>query len=165
MLRMSFRRLFARRLCLRFQARPKFRPATDALKAAGCEKLFVEKASGAQRDRPDPSAALNYLRQGTAVLWKLDRLTRSLKKLIETVALLESRSIELCSLTEAIDATTAGEKLAFQYSVPWRRSNVRSSANTPKRTGGCPCPRQKRRTSFLVGRERPRGRQNNAVRP
>jgi DNA invertase Pin-like site-specific DNA recombinase len=86
----------------------------DALKAAGCEKLFVEKASGAQRDRPELLAALEYLREGDSlVVWKLDRLARSLKQLIETVELLESRSIGLRSLTEAIDTTTAGGKLVF----------------------------------------------------
>jgi DNA invertase Pin-like site-specific DNA recombinase len=86
----------------------------DALKAAGCEKLFVEKASGAQRDRPELLAALEYLRAGDSlVVWKLDRLARSLKQLIETVELLESRSIGLRSLTEAINTTTAGGKLVF----------------------------------------------------
>jgi DNA invertase Pin-like site-specific DNA recombinase len=86
----------------------------DALKAAGCEKLFVEKASGAQRDRPELLAAMDYLRAGDSlVVWKLDRLARSLKQLIETVELLESRSIGLRSLTEAIDTTTAGGKLVF----------------------------------------------------
>jgi DNA invertase Pin-like site-specific DNA recombinase len=86
----------------------------DALKAVGCEKLFVEKASGAQRDRPELLAALDYLRAGDSlVVWKLDRLARSLKQLIETVELLESRSIGLRSLTEAIDTTTAGGKLVF----------------------------------------------------
>jgi DNA invertase Pin-like site-specific DNA recombinase len=86
----------------------------DVLKAAGCEKLFVEKASGAQRDRPELLAALDYLRAGDSlVVWKLDRLARSLKQLIETVELLESRRIGLRSLTEAIDTTTAGGKLVF----------------------------------------------------
>jgi DNA invertase Pin-like site-specific DNA recombinase len=86
----------------------------DALKVAGCEKLFVEKASGAQRDRSELLAALDYLRAGDSlVVWKLDRLARSLKQLIETVELLESRRIGLRSLTEAIDTTTAGGKLVF----------------------------------------------------
>jgi DNA invertase Pin-like site-specific DNA recombinase len=86
----------------------------DALKAAGCEKIFVEKASGAQRDRPELLAALDYLRAGDSlVVWKLDRLARSLKQLIETVELLESRGIGLCSLTEAINTATAGGKWVF----------------------------------------------------
>lgn len=86
----------------------------DALRAAGCEKLFVEKASGAKPDRPELMAAINYVREGdTLVVWKLDRLARSLKQLIETVELLESRTIGMRSLTEAIDTTTSGGRLIF----------------------------------------------------
>ncbi len=87
----------------------------DALKAAGCDRLFEETASGADRDRPELKAALDYLRRGdTLVVWKLDRLARSLKQLIETVEDLESRNIGFRSLTEAIDTTTAGGRLVFQ---------------------------------------------------
>lgn len=86
----------------------------DALKAAGCEKVFVEKASGAQRERPELQAALEYLRAGDAlVVWKLDRLARSVKQLIETVEGMEAKGIGFRSLTEAIDTTTAGGKLVF----------------------------------------------------
>lgn len=86
----------------------------DALKAAGCEKLFTEKASGAQRDRPELAAALSFMRKGDSlVVWRLDRLARSLPQLIETVAQLESEGIGLRSLTEAIDTATAGGKLIF----------------------------------------------------
>jgi DNA invertase Pin-like site-specific DNA recombinase len=86
----------------------------DALEAAGCDKIFEEKASGAQRDRPQLMAALDYMRNGdTLVVWKLDRLARSLKQLIETVELLEERGIGFRSLTEAIDTTTSGGKLVF----------------------------------------------------
>jgi len=86
----------------------------DALTATGCERVFVEKASGAQRDRPELMAALEYVRAGdTLVVWKLDRLARSLKQLIETVERLADREIGLRSLTEAIDTTTAGGKLVF----------------------------------------------------
>lgn len=86
----------------------------DALRKAGCEKVFVEKASGAQRERPELKAALEYVRAGdTLVVWKLDRLARSLKQLIESVELLAGREIGFRSLTEAIDTTTAGGKLVF----------------------------------------------------
>ena len=86
----------------------------DALNAAGCERVFTEKASGAQRDRPELAAAFSYMRQGDSlVVWKLDRLARSLSQLIETVAHLESQGIGFRSLTEAIDTTTAGGKLIF----------------------------------------------------
>ena len=58
----------------------------DALKTAGCNRVFEEKASGAQRERPALKAALEYMRQGdTLVVWRMDRLARSLKQLIETV--------------------------------------------------------------------------------
>lgn len=87
---------------------------TDALKAAGCERIFTEKASGAQHDRPELDAALDYMRAGDSlVVWKLDRLARSLPRLIETVNTLEERKIGFRSLTEAIDTTTAGGMLVF----------------------------------------------------
>ncbi|AGI10509.1 recombinase family protein (plasmid) [Xanthomonas citri pv. citri] len=86
----------------------------DALTAADCEKVFTEKASGAQRDRPELAAALSYMRAGDSlVVWKLDRLARSLPQLIETVATLEDQGIGFRSLTEVIDTTTAGGKLIF----------------------------------------------------
>ena len=86
----------------------------DALSAAGCEKIFEEQASGAQRDRPQLAAAIDYMRSGdTLVVWKLDRLARSMKQLIETVEGLDARGIGFRSLTEAIDTTTPGGKLVF----------------------------------------------------
>lgn len=86
----------------------------DALRAAGCEEIFIEKASGAQRDRPEMQAALRHLRAGdTLVVWKLDRLARSMKQLIETIESLEAKGVGFRSLTEAIDTTTPGGRLLF----------------------------------------------------
>ncbi|MEP6987112.1 MAG: recombinase family protein [Chloroflexota bacterium] len=86
----------------------------DALAQTPCDKVFTEKASGAQRDRPQLMAALEYMREGdTLVVWKLDRLARSLRQLIETVDMLEKRGIGFRSLTEAIDTTSPGGKLVF----------------------------------------------------
>jgi DNA invertase Pin-like site-specific DNA recombinase len=86
----------------------------DALQQAGCEKIFTEKASGAQRERPELKAALDYIRPGDAlVVWKLDRLARSIRQLIDTIESLEARGIGFRSLTEAIDTTTPGGKLIF----------------------------------------------------
>lgn len=86
----------------------------DALRGVGCEKIFTEKASGSQRDRPQLKAALEYVRSGdTLVVWKLDRLARSLKQLIETVEQLKERDIDFRSLTEAIDTATPGGRLTF----------------------------------------------------
>ncbi len=90
------------------------RMQVDALKDAGCERVFQEKASGAQRDRPELRSAIDYAREGdTIVVWKLDRLARSLKQLIETVEGLEARGIGFKSVTETIDTTSPGGKLVF----------------------------------------------------
>ena len=87
---------------------------TDALSRAGCEKVFTEQASGARGDRPELLAAIDYVREGdTLMVWKLDRLARSLKQLIQTVEGLEDRNVGLRSLTEAIDTTTSGGRLIF----------------------------------------------------
>ena len=77
-----------------------------ALKSAGCKKIFEEKASGAQRERPQLAAALDYMREGdTLCVWKLDRLARSLKQLIETVEAFDRRGMHLLSLTEKLNKT------------------------------------------------------------
>jgi DNA invertase Pin-like site-specific DNA recombinase len=105
----------------------------DALKASGCGKLFVEKASGAKEDRPQLLAALDYLREGdTLVVWKLDRLARSMKQLIETVDQLKARGIGFRSLTEAIDTTTAAGELFFHIFgalAQFERSIIRERTN------------------------------------
>ena len=86
----------------------------NALREAGCEKVFTEKASGAQRDRPELRAALDYLRVGdTLAVWKLDRLARSVRQLVETAEDLAKREIGLRVLTQAIDTTSPGGRLVF----------------------------------------------------
>jgi len=86
----------------------------DALAAAGCEKVFEDRASGAHADRAGLQAALDYVRDGEVlVVWKLDRLGRSLPHLIETVTALAKRGVGFRSLTEAIDTTTSGGRLVF----------------------------------------------------
>jgi DNA invertase Pin-like site-specific DNA recombinase len=86
----------------------------DALKTAGCGKVYQETASGAKAERPVLEEVLGYLRPGdTLVVWRLDRLGRSLKHLIEVVAALAERGIGFKSLTEQIDTTTPGGKLIF----------------------------------------------------
>jgi DNA invertase Pin-like site-specific DNA recombinase len=86
----------------------------DALAAAGCAKVFEDRASGVQADRAGLQAALDYVRDGEVlVVWKLDRLGRSLPHLIETVAAPERRGVGFRSLTEAIDTTTPGGRLIF----------------------------------------------------
>ncbi len=86
----------------------------DALKKAGCSKIFTDTASGAKTERKGLDEALSYVREGdTLVVWRLDRLGRSLTHLIETVSQLDNRKIGFKSLTEQIDTTTSGGKLIF----------------------------------------------------
>jgi DNA invertase Pin-like site-specific DNA recombinase len=86
----------------------------DALAAAGCGKVFKDRASGARADRPGLQKALDCVREGDVlIVWKLDRLGRSLPRLIETVSALEKRGVGFRSLTEEIDRTTPGGRLVF----------------------------------------------------
>ncbi len=86
----------------------------DALQQAGCERIFQDKVSGAKTERPGLQEAIDFLRNGDSlVVWRLDRLGRSLKHLLETVAHLEERDIGFRSLQEAIDTTTSGGRLIF----------------------------------------------------
>ena len=86
----------------------------DALAKVPCDRIFTDTASGAKTDRAGLTEALSHLRKGdTLVVWKLDRLGRSLKQLIEVALDLEKRGIGLRSLQEQIDTTTPGGKLVF----------------------------------------------------
>ena len=86
----------------------------DALKAAGCERIFSDQLSGARVDRPGLAEALAYVRpQDILAVWRLDRLGRSISHLIEVVGDLEQRGVGVRSLTEVIDSTTTGGKLVF----------------------------------------------------
>jgi len=86
----------------------------DALTSAGCERIIEDKISGAKADRPGLKAAIDYARAGdTLVVWRLDRLSRSLKDLIELVSVLNSKGIDLKSLHESIDTSTSSGKLIF----------------------------------------------------
>jgi DNA invertase Pin-like site-specific DNA recombinase len=124
---------------------------SDALRAAGCQRIFTEQASGAQRDRPQLKAALDYARDGAGdilVVWRLDRLARSLGQLIETVEHLEARQIGFRSLTEAIDTQSAGGRLVFHLfgaMAEFERSLIRertraglAAARARGRVGGRP---------------------------
>ena len=121
----------------------------DALAQAGCAKVFEETASGAKADRVVLNDVLGYLRAGdTLVVWRLDRLGRSLGHLIETVAALANRGIGFRSLTEQIDTTTSGGKLVFHVFgalAEFERDLVRerthaglAAARARGRTGGRP---------------------------
>jgi len=111
----------------------------DALKAAGCYRVFTETASGARADRPVLEQVLDQLRPGdTLVVWKLDRLGRSLRHLVDTITGLADRGVGFRSLQEAIDTTTPGGKLVFHLLPPWPSSNATSSGNA--RPPGWPRP-------------------------
>src|SRR3954447_20373028 len=88
----------------------------DAFAEAGCQKIFTEQMSGAVTDRPALHEVLAFARSGdTLIVWKLDRLARSMKQLIETIEELRLRGIGFRSLTEALDTTTAqqGRRMKF----------------------------------------------------
>lgn len=92
----------------------KLEPQVDALKTAGCETVFEDVISGAKAERPGLNEAQAFLRRGdTLVVWKLDRLGRSMKHLVETVTDLGDRGVGFRSLTEGVDTTTTGGTLIF----------------------------------------------------
>src|SRR5271154_7078716 len=121
----------------------------DALTEAGCAKIFTEQVSGAVTDRPALHDALEFARSGdTLIVWKPDRLARSMKQLIETVEALRVRGIGFRSLTEALDTTTAQGRLVFHMFgalAEFERSLIRertqaglAAARRAGRTGGRP---------------------------
>src|SRR4051812_40202196 len=141
----------------------------DALKAAGCEKIYTDKASGTRAEGPGLERALADLRAGDRlVVWKLDRLGRSLRHLIETVTALRDRGVGFQSVQEAVDTTTSGGKLIFHVfgalaeferdlirertlaGLAAARSRGRKAAgptiSTTRRSGTPPCSTATRRT-------------------
>jgi DNA invertase Pin-like site-specific DNA recombinase len=86
----------------------------DSLKAAGCGKIFTDKHSGAKKIRPGLEDATSHLREGDAfVIWKLDRLGRSVKGLIDFVSALETKGVHFQSLTDGIDTSTPSGRFFF----------------------------------------------------
>lgn len=86
----------------------------DALRSAGCEEIYTDVASGSKSQRPGLDKALGFAREGDMiVVWKLDRLGRSIQHLIQTVALLQQKKILFKSLQENIDTGTSSGKLIF----------------------------------------------------
>ena len=88
----------------------------DALEKQGCGRIFTDTASGAKAERVGLDEAMSHLREGdTLVVWRLDRLGRSLNHLIETITGLNNRHIGFKSITESIDTTTSGGKTDLSY--------------------------------------------------
>ena len=121
----------------------------DALHAAGCSRLFVDKASGRLEHRPAPDELLNHARVGdTVVVRRLDRLGRSLRHFIDVFADLDTRGIAVVSLTENLDTTTPGGRLVFHVFgalAEFERDLIRertiaglAAARARGRTGGRP---------------------------
>lgn len=121
----------------------------DALTAAGCGRIFTDTLSGATAERPGLGQALDQLRAGdTLVVWRLDRLGRSLRHLIDAVTALEQRGVGFRSLTESIDTTSPGGKLIFHIFgalAEFERDLIRErtqaglrAARARGRTGGHP---------------------------
>jgi DNA invertase Pin-like site-specific DNA recombinase len=86
----------------------------DELKKAGCEKIFQDVASGSKDERKGLQDAMNFAREGDCiVVWKLDRLSRSLQHLIDTVNQLKDRGVGLKVITQNLDTTTPSGNLVF----------------------------------------------------
>jgi predicted site-specific integrase-resolvase len=97
----------------------------DALTEAGCQKIFTEQMSGAVADRPVLHDALEFARSAdTLIVWKLNRLARSMKQLIETVENLRVRGIGFRSLTEALDRRPRRDGWFFTCLGRWRNSSA-----------------------------------------
>lgn len=127
----------------------------EALEKAGCTKTFSDVMSGTKGDRPQLLEALSYLRPGdTLVVWRLDRLCRNLKDLLQIAETLEQQGIGFNSLTETIDTNTAGGKLIFHLFgalAEFERNLIRertmaglASARARGRKGGRPKINQKK---------------------
>jgi DNA invertase Pin-like site-specific DNA recombinase len=142
----------------------------DALTKAGCTRIFTDTASGAQTERKGLQEAISYVRVGdTLVVWKLDRLGRSLKDLITRITELNDRKIGFRSLTENIDTTTSGGKLIFhifgalaefERDIIKERTNAGlEAARTRGKLGGGRKHFLRRRSSWPEGSMRIRARQ------
>ncbi len=121
----------------------------DALQRAGCEKIFVDEVSGAKAARPGLQQAMDQLREGDLlVVWRLDRLGRSLRNLLELVAQLEDKKVGFSSLQESMDTSSSGGKLIFHVFgalAEFERNLIRdrtnaglAAARARGRTGGRP---------------------------
>ena len=132
----------------------------DALEKADCGKIFHDQISGAKTQRPGLDEALAYLREDDVlVVWRLDRLGRSLKHLIELVNSLEERGIGFQSLQESIDTTTSGGKLIFHIFgalAEFERNLIQertyaglAAARARGRTGGRPKSLDVKKTALL----------------
>jgi len=133
----------------------------DALEKARCERVFQDRVSGSNKARPGLEEALSFMRPGDSlVVWRLDRLGRSLQHLISTVTALEKQDIGFQSLQESIDITTSGGRLIFYIFGAMAESDrnlIRErtqaglqAARTKGRKGGRPKALDKKKLSFCT---------------
>lgn len=105
-----------------------------ALAKAGREEVYEDHASGSRAERPGLAEALRHVRRGdTLVVWKLDRLGRSMPHLIEMVRKLDAKGVDFCSLTEGVDTQHQAARSCSTSSGRWRSASATSSANAPAR--------------------------------
>ena len=115
----------------------------DALEKAHCDKVFTDKVSSTKAERPGLREALEYLRSGdTLVVWKLDRLGRSLRNLIDTITSLDDRGIGFNSLQENLDTTTSGGRLVFHIFGALAEFDANSSGKEPMLASPQPEPEE-----------------------
>ncbi len=115
----------------------------DALQAAGCERIFEERASGSRSDRPILSQALEFVRAGDVlVTYRLDRIARSLPHLITVMDDLNQRGVEFRSLTENLDTSSPGGRLIFhvfgavsQFELDLIRERTRTGLDAARKRG------------------------------
>ncbi len=133
----------------------------DALKKAGCERIFTDKMSGTKAERPGLDEALAYAREGDSiVVWRLDRLGRSIKNLIDVIKTLEDRKVGFRSLSESLDTTTSGGRLVFlifgalaEFEVNIIRERTRAglaAARARGKIGGRPKSMDEKKAAALV---------------
>jgi len=133
----------------------------DALNKTGCSKIFTDEMSGSRASRPGLDEAISHLRDGdTLVVWRLDRLGRSLKNLIDLTELLKARSVGFYSVTEGIDTNTTNGKLMFHLFgalaefernlINDRASAGRAAARARGETGGRPKKLDSKQRALVV---------------
>lgn len=124
----------------------------DALRAAGCTQVCTDKVTGTAKKKDGLDEALKYARPGdTLVVWKLDRLGRTVKGLVELVEALQARDVQFKSITDAIDTSTPAGRFFFMSWRLWQRWSKSSSKSEPRRAERSPGSRKARRSQIKNG--------------
>lgn len=136
----------------------------DAFRKAGCDEIYEETASGAKADRPILDGLISHVREGDVlIIWKLDRLGRSLKNLVDIINLLSQKKVGLQSLSDPVDTTTTHGRLIFnifaslaefERDIIYERTKAGlSSARARGRVGGRPSGLSKKAMSVACAAE------------